>query len=74
MVDIAALLTRARGNRTQAEIAEAIGRSQPLISKWESGRSVPTLADHGAVADAYGINKRTLRALLIKRLETGRAQ
>jgi transcriptional regulator with XRE-family HTH domain len=73
MVDIAALLRKARGKRGQAEIADAAGCSQPLVSKWESGICAPSLAIHERVADAYGISRRKLRALLIERLETRRA-
>jgi transcriptional regulator with XRE-family HTH domain len=71
MEEIAALLKRARGARTQSEIADEIGCSQPLVSKWESGNGFPTLAKHEAVADAYGVSRRTLRSLLIRRLEAG---
>lgn len=35
---LGAAIRRARGNRTQVEVASALGVGQPAISGWESGK------------------------------------
>ena len=37
-------LVKARGNRTQAEIAKMVGVEQQTYSHWERGRSTPSIA------------------------------
>ena len=37
-------LVKARGNRTQTEIARMVGVEQQTYSHWERGRSTPSIA------------------------------
>lgn len=67
---LAGLLTRARGDRYQTEIARALSVSQPLVWKWENGKCAPALNDVARVARVYGVDESELRALVIARLVT----
>jgi transcriptional regulator with XRE-family HTH domain len=46
---------RRRGGLTQQELAERLGRPQPTIARWESGRHVPSMETVRAVARACGL-------------------
>lgn len=72
---------RNRAGLSQAELANALGRTQGTVSSWEAGRRAPGLDDLVAVADALGINVGELFAgaqrngetpALILRAEAGR--
>lgn len=65
---LAGLLTKARGERYQTEIARALDVSQPLIWKWENGKGAPALHDVGRVARVYGVDEDELHGLVIARL------
>ena len=60
-------LTTCRGDRTQTEVATALGVSQATISSWESDdaakRVLPRAKRLAAVADAYGADLSKLRDL-----------
>ena len=60
-------LTTCRGDRTQTEVATALGVSQATISSWESDdaakRVLPRAKRLPAVAEAYGADLSTLRDL-----------
>lgn len=42
-------------NMTQEFVAEALGVSRQAVSKWESGRSVPSTANLAALAKLFGL-------------------
>ncbi len=44
---------RERLEKTQAEMAEALGVTQPLIARWESDNALPRTEDVRSVAAAY---------------------
>jgi len=44
MKKIRNIISEARGNRTQAEFANVLGKSQGLLSKYESGKVNPPAA------------------------------
>lgn len=46
---------RDRLGKSQAQIADELGVTQPLIAKWEAGRSSPRTEDVRRVAAVYGI-------------------
>lgn len=58
-------LAAARGDRSQAAIAEDCGVSQATISSWESGETRPRYDRLRIVAKAFGMPLRRLRALWI---------
>jgi transcriptional regulator with XRE-family HTH domain len=45
---------RIRGGLTQSELAEALGTSQPVIARWETGRSEPSFRRVVAAVRAAG--------------------
>lgn len=46
---------REKAGKTQQEIADEVGVTQPLIHKWESGDGFPRTEDIRRVAKAYGV-------------------
>ena len=46
---------RADANMTQADLAEAIGRSSRTIQSWEKGETSPTAADIAKIETALNI-------------------
>jgi transcriptional regulator with XRE-family HTH domain len=46
---------RERINKTQAEIADSIGRTKALVSAWERDEAVPPLEHATALASAYRV-------------------
>jgi transcriptional regulator with XRE-family HTH domain len=46
---------RERAGKSQAQIADELGVTQPLIFKWEHDRSHPRTEDVRRVARVYGI-------------------
>jgi transcriptional regulator with XRE-family HTH domain len=60
------ILRQARGKRTQAQVAEAIGTTISMVSKYENGHTVPSL-DGGQffkVCDGYGVRpSRVINAI-----------
>lgn len=50
-----AALAEARGGRTQKEMAEAIGVSQPTIAEWERGSKLPRSSRIAQVSAVYGL-------------------
>lgn len=46
---------RERADKTQAQIADELGVTQPLIAKWEKGDGLPKTEDVRRVARAYGL-------------------
>lgn len=65
---LAGLLTKARGERYQTEIARALDVSQPLVWKWENDEGAPVLNDVARVARVYGVDEAELHGLVIARL------
>lgn len=51
---------RDRLGKSQAQIADELGVTQPLIAKWEGGRGSPRTEDVRRVAMAYGIKLELL--------------
>jgi transcriptional regulator with XRE-family HTH domain len=49
------LLVKARGERGQHEIAEALDVSQPTISDWETQAHLPRKSRLKKIAKAYGV-------------------
>ena len=49
------LEARRRGGLTQQQLAERLGRPQPTIARWESGRHVPSMETVRDVARACGL-------------------
>lgn len=47
-------IRQARGDWTQAQLAEAIGVDQPTVSKWEAAKMLPSIEDVVAVEKATG--------------------
>ena len=47
-------LREAKG-MTQAELAEALGLSQPAIVQWETGKNEPTAFNIRRLADLFGV-------------------
>lgn len=66
---------RARSGESQAQVADALGVTQPCIHKWETGESLPRLKKVRSIADVYGVSHKKLRAAVIAALEarTGEA-
>lgn len=60
---------RERSKKTQAEIAEELGVSQPAVHKWESGDGVPRNEDLRRVARVYGLDPKQFIAAVIARAE-----
>lgn len=60
-------LTKARGDKAQSAIAASVGVTQAAVSSWESDddslRVLPRAERLDAIATAYGIKRRRLRAL-----------
>lgn len=52
-----------RASATQTAIAKACDVAQPTVSGWESGEEMPHVDRLGAIAKAYGLKERKLRAL-----------
>lgn len=63
---------REKAGLSQAEVARKLGRTQPLVTKWESDKCSPALGDSDDVAKVYGVSARKLRALIIERIESRR--
>ncbi len=53
-------LIKARGKRTQAEIAEKVGVEQQTYSHWERGRSTPSIPKMLLLEKILGTPKETL--------------
>ena len=51
---------RAKSRKTQAQIAEECGVTQPVVHLWESGERLPKTADVRTVAKAYGLRPEQL--------------
>lgn len=47
---------RNRKRMTQKELADAIGVSDVIVSKWESGNGNPTISNLCQVANALGVS------------------
>ena len=63
---LGALLRRARGDRSMAQIAASAGISVETLRKIEKGRiATPAFFTVAAVADAVGMSLDTLRAELL---------
>lgn len=45
---------RVRAGLTQAELADRLGTSQAVVSRWERGRRTPTIATLAKIAEAIG--------------------
>lgn len=60
-------LVKARGDKPQTAIASTLGVSQAAVSSWEASdeesRLLPRAERLDAIASAYGIKRRRLRAL-----------
>lgn len=52
---------RKANNMTQEALAERVGVSRQAVAKWESGETVPDLANSAAIAEVFGV---TLDALV----------
>lgn len=48
------LKARAAADMSQAQLARAIGTSQPTIARWESGSQVPSVRSMMKIAEATG--------------------
>lgn len=46
---------REKLDKTQAQMAELLGVTQPLIARWESGDAYPRTEDVRRVAKVYGV-------------------
>jgi transcriptional regulator with XRE-family HTH domain len=46
--------------KRQRDIAEEVGRTQPTVAAWESGRAFPRLEELRRVARAYGLRPEFL--------------
>lgn len=53
-VGLVILTARSEAGMSQAELATAIGTSQPTIARWESGRQVPSVRSMMRIAEATG--------------------
>jgi len=53
-------LVNLRGNKTQEEVAQAIGVSVSAIGMYESGRRIPRDGVKIALANYYGMNIQSL--------------
>lgn len=53
-------LVALRGDKTQVEVAEAVGVSVSAIGMYESGKRVPRDSVKIALADYYGVNIQNL--------------
>lgn len=51
---------RKRIDKTQAEIAEIVGRTQPTVHAWESDQTLPRTEEVRVVAKAYGLKPEQL--------------
>jgi transcriptional regulator with XRE-family HTH domain len=49
---VASAIRRARGSRSQAEIADALGVDQSTVARWENGS---TAIPHTRLADLLGV-------------------
>ena len=65
---LALFLTKARGVRSQTQVARSAGVSQPLVWKWEHGKCTPALNDAARVARAYDCDEQRLRDLIVESL------
>lgn len=61
------MLREARGKRrkTQREIADECGVTQPTVSEWESGKSSPRPSLWALVSSAYGISVAKLASAVV---------
>ena len=62
-------LAAARGDKSQALIAEACGVSQVTISSWEAGETTPRYSRLPSIAKGYGVGLRRLQSLWIATIE-----
>lgn len=60
---------RERAARSQDEIAAELGVTQPCISKWEAGDSIPKPGETRQIAAAYSVNHKTLLRSVLAALE-----
>ncbi len=60
---------RERAKKTQAQIADELGVTQPAVHKWESGDGVPRNEDLRRVAAVYGLDPKRFIAAVIVRAE-----
>lgn len=51
---------REKAEKTQSQLADELGVTQPLIAKWEAGKAFPKTEDIRRVADAYGLKPEQL--------------
>ena len=47
---------RENSNLTQEEAAKRIGVSKSIISKWETGKSYPSLENLSKISETYGVS------------------
>ena len=45
---------------TQAQLAQRLSLTQPIIARWENGRATPNDASLGRLAEALGVTKEAL--------------
>lgn len=48
----------------QSDLARAVGVTQPTVSRWRSGKSLPDRAHFEAIESALGLDPGTLRAAI----------
>ena len=53
-LDFGRIVRDLRGDLSQTEFAARLGRTQPCVSYWESGRCMPSLNDLAAMLEAAG--------------------
>lgn len=46
---------REKAGLTQAEFAKKIGKAQPTVSLWESGKAKPNISEAIIIASALGV-------------------
>lgn len=47
---------------TQAQLAERLSLTQPIIARWETGRATPNDVNLGRLAEALGVTKESILA------------
>lgn len=51
---------RVAADKSQSDIADELGKTQPTVSSWESGHSLPDTKDVREVAASYGLHPMQL--------------
>jgi transcriptional regulator with XRE-family HTH domain len=57
-------LRRSAGRMSQADLAAALHRSEAAVSRWETGKAVPSAFDLRRIADAFGLEPADADLLL----------